>query len=329
MNANLVAAQATTPRRVVVILGMHRSGTSLLAQLVARLGVALGQSVLTQSAPDNKHGYWEHREIAEIQDLLLAALGRIWHEPRGVLPLPQGWLASEPAAAAIARLTTIVEAELAANPGSLWGFKDPRTLRFLPMWHKVFAACGVAPIFILALRRPESVVASLVKRNGLNPAHARFLWVQHNLEPFRGERVSLAATIDYDQWFAKPARGLQAILRAIRSPLPWPVALDLCDLILDRGERHHQSAGQADATLADRIYRLLLDSLPETFRAYRLHQLARQLDESESMLCAWQEMIEQCQPPGAPPTAHWARMAAQTKAATVDVAAGDDSANAI
>ncbi len=288
----------------VVVLGMHRSGTSLLAQIMGRLDVALGSDVLRSPAADNKYGYWEHREIAMTQDFLLASLGRMWHEPRGVLPLPEGWLDSEAARAAAATLTGIVRHETEAAGSAVWGFKDPRTLRFLPLWDKVFAACGVTPLYILAVRRPDSVAASLVKRNGMSVAQARFLWLQHNLAPFGGRRpAAIAATIDYDLWFDRPARNMARLLRALPSRLKLRTALELCAPALDADERHHVAPGAA--SLADRIYRVLIDPMPERFRLYRLRRQARQFDDAAVLLRAWQDMIERCHAAGPLPFEAW------------------------
>jgi len=291
---------------MVVVLGMHRSGTSLLAQIIGRLDVALGSDLLLDPAADNKYGYWEHHEIAMTQDFLLASLGRMWHEPRGVLPLPEGWLDSEPARRATATLIDIVRRERVAAGTALWGFKDPRTLRFLPMWDRVLTACGVRPVYLLAVRRPDSVAASLIKRNGMSVHQARFLWLQHNLAPFRGSNPpSIAATIDYDLWFERPAHNMGRLLGALSSKLKLRSALDLCRPVLDHDARHHEAAGTA--SVADRVYRLLIDPMPDRFRVYRLRRQVRRFAEAEHLLFAWQEMIELCHAAGPLPVAAWSR----------------------
>jgi hypothetical protein len=289
-------------RRVIVVLGMHRSGTSLLARLLQGLGVPLGSRLLTRAEPDNPYGYWEQRDIAMQQDFLLATLGRMWHEPRGVLDLPHGWLDSAAARTAETALTAIVRQELAAAHG-LWGFKDPRTLRFLPLWQRIFTSCAAVPVYILAIRRPASVAGSLARRNQLSASHARFLWTQHNLAPFRTPGIRLAAIVDYDSWFEHPQRNMRRILRAIGSRQPPRAALERCLGLLDRDARHH--AEGAGSMLADRIYALLNVPMPASLRAYRLRLLARRIGEAEQLLEAWQEMIERCHPAGPLPVEAW------------------------
>lgn len=75
--------------KVIVVAGMHRSGTSLVARTLNLLGADLGpSSSLLPAAPDNPSGFWEHRDVKELNDRLLASLGGTWDAPP---PLPAGW----------------------------------------------------------------------------------------------------------------------------------------------------------------------------------------------------------------------------------------------
>ena len=61
--------------RSLVILGMHRSGTSALAGLVQLLGVNLGEDLLPAMPEVNEKGFFEHQEILDIHEGLLKSLG--------------------------------------------------------------------------------------------------------------------------------------------------------------------------------------------------------------------------------------------------------------
>jgi hypothetical protein len=284
------------------VLGMHRSGTSLLAQMLFRLGVRLGEDVLTRGEDDNKYGYWEHRGIAMTQDFLLAELGRMWHEPRGLLPLPRGWLEAEATKRAMATLDGIVGAELETARGAAWAFKDPRTIRLLPMWQQIFAARNITPTYILALRAPDSVAASLMARNRMPSERALFLWSQHTLEPFRlGLRMT--TQIDYDSWFNAPRRNVAKLLRVMGSAQKLEHALSICAPLLDRNERHHNFA--ASDSVADRIYRALMQPAPALVKRYQLRRVAAEFDRASELLSAWEGAIEECHPVGPLPVDAW------------------------
>src|SRR5690349_13108524 len=81
----------TRQRQIVVVLGMPRSGTSLLTNLLQKLGIDLGDKLAAADA-NNPTGYWEHEEICQTQEDLLRQLGRRWIDPTGTLPLPSGWI---------------------------------------------------------------------------------------------------------------------------------------------------------------------------------------------------------------------------------------------
>src|SRR6202042_3196435 len=57
----------------------------------------------------------------------------------------------------------------------LWGFKDPRTIRLLPFWLTVFERLDVDGRYIVAIRNPLSVAASLLRRQGMTPTLSHLL----------------------------------------------------------------------------------------------------------------------------------------------------------
>src|SRR5580704_9217804 len=80
----------------LVVLGMHRSGTSALTGMLHHLGVALGEHLMP-ATQDNPRGYWEHSDIVAVHERLMAALGWAWDELRS---LPAGFERGEAAQAA-------------------------------------------------------------------------------------------------------------------------------------------------------------------------------------------------------------------------------------
>ncbi|MEO0372590.1 MAG: family 2 glycosyl transferase, partial [Pseudomonadota bacterium] len=135
-----MTAGAKTP--VVVVLGMHRSGTSVGMSVLSSLGVDCGEDLIP-AGRSNLAGFWEHAEIVAVQERLLARIDRVWHGPHGTFPLPEGWRETAAAEEAQAALIDILRREIVAHPGKVWGFKDPRTMRLWPMWLDVFDKVNV------------------------------------------------------------------------------------------------------------------------------------------------------------------------------------------
>jgi hypothetical protein len=149
---------------VVVILGMHRSGTSLTAGLCQKLGVNMGAAfrVGDQSNPD---GYFEDLDWRALNKWLLNAAGGTWYDP--------------PSRAEIARQASRIEDVLRAfvlwkSRVSVWGFKDPRTCLTIHAIHKYL----IDPYYVI-VRRPENeIVDSLIRRSKIREySEPRRHWV--------------------------------------------------------------------------------------------------------------------------------------------------------
>lgn len=184
-------------KNVIVVIGMHRSGTSLLSRVLASAGIPLGDNLRNEYNDDNTEGYWEHAEIVGIQNDLVHYLGCDWNGKYAGKPLPTNWLSFSETIKTKNKLKSIVEKEIAKS--NLWAFKDPRTCRFLPIWKSIFEELAINPSYILAIRNPASSIASLVKRDSIDYTLAENIWKITNKEIL--ENINTKHIIDYDDWF--------------------------------------------------------------------------------------------------------------------------------
>ena len=214
---------------VTFILGMHNSGTSLLARLAALLGLELGPEVLTRDSFEAKpaYDYWEHAGIVELQDEALHRLGRHWGTPQSHLPIPpEAWSLPEIARIAEA-LGAILDRELAAarSGNRPWGFKDPRTVRLLPLWRQVLARRGLTARYLISLRDPAIVTASFADKGRVAPADAEALWRRSYLEALAGSAGSPRLVVDYDAWLDQPETQAAALAEFLGQPQAADAAL--------------------------------------------------------------------------------------------------------
>jgi len=149
-------------QRVLAILGMHRSGTSLLAGTLQEAGLFLGDVV--NSAPHNQKGNRESLPIRLLHDDLIERAGGSWDEP----PLAVDW---KPIHRALQQ--AIIQD---FSPNRCWGFKDPRSLICLDGWLKAIPALEMVAIF----RHPEEVARSLNARNGFTLLRGMEIWEIYN-----------------------------------------------------------------------------------------------------------------------------------------------------
>jgi hypothetical protein len=238
-------------RPIVLVLGMHRSGTSLCSHLLSALGVDMADELpgpgKTSLAPDNPRGHWERWEIVEFHDRIFHLFNRDYFGRFHDFALPVAWWA-EPRVAQIRReIVAFLETRIGDG---YFGFKDPRTVRLMPVWHQIFNELKLAPKIVLCLRNPAQVARSLNTRDGLDPEIGEYRWLVHMIDFFRyGSNFDYCA-IKYEDWFDNPAANIEKLKKFL--DLPWQqseadLALLLSDVV-DPGARHdaptHQEAGQ-------------------------------------------------------------------------------------
>ncbi|HYW76125.1 MAG TPA: hypothetical protein VFA48_05820, partial [Gammaproteobacteria bacterium] len=183
----------TLDNSALIVLGMHRSGTSAVARVCNLLGVDLDPELMP-AAEDNPTGFWEPREIVELHDSLLHAMGSSWDDPA---PLPVGW---EHSPAAIQTASRVQEVLLESFAGSsLWGIKDPRLCRLFPLWRPLLRQLGVSTKFLLVCREPVDTVASLRRRNGIATPKTALLWLRHVLGAEAASAASPRSVVVYER----------------------------------------------------------------------------------------------------------------------------------
>jgi len=163
-------------RKAILVLGMHRSGTSMLAGTIAALGSAPPRKPLASDG-NNARGYWESAPLNFANNELLAAAGSSWHDWR---PLNPQWLQSPAAEGYRHKIKAILASEFGDEP--LFFVKDPRICRFVPFMSSILAEMEIDPVALLPLRNPLEVAYSLERRDGLPPAKSLLLWLRHVLE---------------------------------------------------------------------------------------------------------------------------------------------------
>ncbi len=194
--------------RAVLVLGMHRCGTSALTRCLGLLGAELG-SELMAPAGDNPAGFWEDVRFVSLNQRLTQLLGeegdRWWEHlvPPEILPSSSG------VRSLIAEAVEEIEERFASFP--LWIVKDPRTLRVLPFWEEVLFRAGIEIEFVIAVRHPLACAHSLLQRDGIPEDWSLLLWTSQYLAhwPRLATRPFLA--VDYDRLLEEPERELRRL----------------------------------------------------------------------------------------------------------------------
>ena len=243
--------------RAILLMGMHRSGTSATTRVLNLLGVALGGDLMPAAEGNNALGFWEHRGVVAIHEELLGALNRSWQDIR---PMPDNWLSSEAASNAREKLVDLLSKDFANSP--LWAVKDPRLCRLLPLWQLVLADMNVEANVVFIVRNPTEVAQSLAARDGMPGGLARLSWIEHILEGEWASRNLPRAVILYDNLL----QDWEGCMRQLEGELHlrWPVVIESVrgevGLFLSTSERHYNADKAAEVELPD-----FVRSVYETF----------------------------------------------------------------
>lgn len=227
---------------VVLVLGMHRSGTSAVTRVLNLLGVPLGADMLRPGG-DNRKGFWEHSVAVDIHERLLADLGRSWYD---VGPMPDGWLDHPATVRAAEEISTLLDAEL--EVAGLWAVKDPRMCRLAPLWLRVLEARATDVKVVMVVRDPREVALSIRARDGWAISHSYLMWIQHFVEALTSSQGVPRAMVCYTQLL----RDWRPVMRRVSDEigLAWPGDLDEAageiDQFISPGDRHQRVEKEKD-----------------------------------------------------------------------------------
>src|SRR6516162_4687127 len=224
---------AVQRRPIVLVLGMHRSGTSLCSHILSALGVDMTDKIAgpgnASVTPDNPRGHWERWEIVEFHDRIFSLFNRDYLGRFHDFALPVAWWA------------------------------DPRVVRLMPVWHQISNELKLAPKIVLCLRNPAQAARSLNARDGLDPEIGEYRWLVHMIDFFRYINKFDFFLVEYEEWFKDPSTNIKKLQKFL--DLPWEQSEADLGLVLsgiiDPAARHDDSDHrEASQPLVRTLYKL-------------------------------------------------------------------------
>jgi hypothetical protein len=186
----------------VAIVGMHRSGTSMVAKLLQQAGLNLGDETdLMPPAEENPEGFYEHLEFVRLNDEVLNVAGAGWDCPPAV-GFDWNHEALDPFRDRARRLAAPLWERIP------WGWKDPRTSLTLPFWRSAFGPLRS----VVVVRNPLEVVTSLHRRNGFSTALGLTLWQIYAERVLEDTSPDERLVTHYDSFFLEPEREISRVL---------------------------------------------------------------------------------------------------------------------
>ncbi|MGZ3624661.1 MAG: sulfotransferase family protein, partial [Ktedonobacteraceae bacterium] len=200
---NIVEMMEMKNNKLIVVLGMHRSGTSAITRGLQVMGVELGDHLMPPIEGDNDKGFWEDVDINALNIEILRAINSDWCY---LAAIDLGDLEILRKQGYFLRAAELLRQKASIAP--IYGFKDPRMAKLLPFWKEVFTHCQLDVVYVIALRNPRSVVRSLAKRNDIEEAQGYLLWLGHVIISLTGSANSKRVLVDYDRLMQAPDREL-------------------------------------------------------------------------------------------------------------------------
>ncbi len=203
-----------TERVAIVVIGMHRSGSSALARLLSLVGAALPTRLMTPTEW-NETGHWEPQHVAEFNNVVLASVDATWDSPFGLGMNANRRAVFEPF---VERARSILVEEYGDAP--LIVLKEPRISLLADMWVKALEAENYTCKFVITLRSPSEVAASLRKRDGFPLDKGLLLWGAYQASSELLTRSYDRVFCRYDDVLTRPAAVIDEIEAALGIEFP-------------------------------------------------------------------------------------------------------------
>ena len=162
-------ASVAGQRTALVVLGMHRSGTSALAGVLHICGAHLPDKLKPPKIGVNPKGFFEPEAVLDLNVRLMRQLGGDWCHVDFAVPA-EGAVADE----FVADASATIAAEYEDRP--LIAIKDPRICMLAPLWRRALVEAGYRPAFVVPIRNPLEVAQSLHARGDMSIDEGLALW---------------------------------------------------------------------------------------------------------------------------------------------------------
>lgn len=258
------------PKTVLVVVGMHRSGTSALTRILNLLGAQLPDNLMAAHSKFNPTGFWESKDVVSINDRLLESADSRWDEiyDLDISALPQS--TKEQFYVDVRRL---LECNFALE--SCIVIKDPRIARTLPIWIDVLRSFQYEIKIIIPVRHPFEVAASLARRDGFSFGKSVYLWLRYVLDSIRHSVSRGYSVTIYDELIHDWRVSIERLRQELK--ITWPTdvvtATPAINEFLNGNLRHHQISNSNSASqdelinpiieFAVQLYDALLQRAPD------------------------------------------------------------------
>jgi hypothetical protein len=201
---------------LLIVMGCHRSGTSLVARSLKALGAELGDAA-EWSGPDNPTGFWEHQGVLAVNEKVLEICGARWDAPPTLFDVMRACDQQPDLTYLSGAAEHMLRRELDRYP--VFGIKEPRLCVLMAFWRRIVSGLGCDVSVVRAIRHPDAVARSLQRRDGMTRDRALNLWLRYVEGSTDGRTAWPSVTVDYDAMMAEPIQQVARIGKHLGLPV--------------------------------------------------------------------------------------------------------------
>ena len=255
-------------RTLILVAGMHRSGTSAFTGALTLAGAALPADPMPANSA-NERGFFESMPFMQLHDEILESASTDWRDWRA---FPGNWHIGSAAASFRERAIELIEQQYGSAP--LVAIKDPRICRFMPFWIDAARQGGFLPRVVVPFRAPYEVAQSLATRDEMTVVEGLMLWLRHVLDAERDSRGLPRAFVSMENLLADWEGALDRVGRQIDVIWPDVNAAEISAFLEPSLRHHNRSADGAAGVWATEVH----DALSEFVERPQSQSGASRLD---------------------------------------------------
>lgn len=198
--------------KLTLVLGPHRSGTSLLNGCLSLLGYHVGDKLLPANK-GNPKGYFEDTRVVKLNDTILQTFNLRWDDTR---PFNKNWLLDADNIILLQLLRDLLK-DITSNQQRV-SLKDPRLCRVLPIWLKATELFDIKLELVVLIRPPSQSIYSLMKRDNTSFKQSALIWLRYCLELVQTLKNMPYRLIQFDHLVTNPVPTLEQSLNLNINP---------------------------------------------------------------------------------------------------------------
>jgi len=262
---------------LLLVLGSHRSGTSVVAKTLEVFGLNLGESLLGGNSESNPMGHFENLEVLKMDEEILNNLRTSWIDPK---PLEDIWLLGEHTDSIRVGIRKLVDKLVFIDGISL--LKEPRISLLIDLWGPELVRSDIDLRTVVVIRHPNEVAYSLLSRDRLNPIIGLHIWAQATINSIKFARKTKNCFVFYQELLESPIRQLDLVASILGLDFVKETNIFLSEQIKSE-LRHHQVNDEEESGL--RV-------ATEMYHYIRRFRNATDQDFPDVLLVEWQANLD-------------------------------------